>query len=365
MIGRRASPDGLPFRLYQRAGKFKVSFGYKLASGVWAFKLSAPANQPDAVAKIRKQAIERAEELNGNAVQAGTVASLIEKYFTWQEALKPSDARRKAASTLTENQREAKNIVKYFGKMSPVAIKVKHIYAYLAERADGGAPAKANKEIALFSAILEYGRTRGELETNPCQGIKYNPTKPSQKYVEPEDLDYALAEARVRGGSYLVLALCVYTAYLTVNRPDEMRALSRTSIKADGLEIDVGKRRTGQASKRKLIEWSPILRDTITEALSLQRTSSLLIFGNTSGQIYSRSGWTTIWTRLMVHCETKAKAEGIEFVRFTLANMRPAAVTDRKKKGEINITHATGHSDERMINQVYDRRTIKRSPATK
>ena len=365
MIGRRASPDGLPFRLYQRIGKFKVSFGYKLASGVWAFKLSAPANQPDAVAEIRKQAIGRAEELNGNAVQANTVASLVKKYFAWQAAMKPNDARRKAKTTLEENQREAKNIIKYFGKMSPAAIKAKHVYAYLSERADDGAPAKANKEIALLSAILEYGRTRGDLEINPCRGIKYNPTKPSQKYVEAADLDYALTEARARGGSYLILALCVYTAYLTVSRPGEMRTLTRRNIKPDGLEISIGKGRASQASKRKLIKWSPILRETITEALSLQRTTGLLVFGNTSGQLYTRSGWTTIWTRLMGYCEVKAKEEGVEFARFTLADMRPAAVTDRKERGDINITNATGHSDERMINQVYDRRTIKKSEATK
>lgn len=365
MTGRRKSPDGLPFRLYRRIGKFKVSYWYKLPSGVWAFNLSAPLNNADAVAEIRKKAIRQAEELNGNAVVFGTVANLIERYFSWQSAMKFDDARRKAKSTLTENLVESKNICKVFGKMEPKSIRPKHVYGYLALRADKGAPAKGNKEVALLSAILEYGRTLGHLETNPCRGIKYNPTKPSQKYVEAADLDYALAEARSRGGSYLIMALCVYTAYLTVSRPGEMRMLSRQNIKTEGLEISIGKGRANQANKRKLIKWSPILRDTITEALSLQRTTGLLVFGNTTGQLYTRSGWTTIWTRLMGYCETKAKAEGVEFVRFTLADMRPAAVTDRKERGDINITNATGHSDERMINQVYDRRTVKKSEATK
>lgn len=94
MIGRRKSPDGLPFRLYQRIGKFKVSFGYKQPSGEWAFKLSAPANQPDAIAEIRKAAILRAEELNGKTVKIGTTADLIARYFTWQLTMKHGDARR-------------------------------------------------------------------------------------------------------------------------------------------------------------------------------------------------------------------------------------------------------------------------------
>jgi hypothetical protein len=56
--------------------------------------------------------------------------------------------------------------------------------------------------------------------------------------------------------------------------------------------------------------------------------------------------------------------EGLSFVRFTLAGMRPKAVTIRKSRGDFNITDATGHTDERMINKTYDRRSIKRSIAT-
>lgn len=274
--------------------------------------------------------------------------------------MKPNDARRKAKSTLIENLVESKNIGKVFGKMESKTIKPKHIYAYLALRADRGAPAKANKEIALLSAILEYGRTRGELETNPCRGIKYNPTKPSTKYVTSEHLDYAITEARSRGGQYLVLALCYYTAFLTTSRPEETRTLTRSDIKEDGLEMDIGKRRGNQAAKRKLIRWSPKLKTTINEALGLQVTPGMLIFANTSGQLYTPSGWTTIWTRLMKYCEVKAKDEGVTFERFALKDMRPKSVTERKERGEANITDATGHSDERMINKTYDRRTIKK-----
>jgi len=93
------------------------------------------------------------------------------------------------------------------------------------------------------------GRARGDLELNPCRDIKYNPTKPSAKIVESKDLAYAMAEARIRGGSYLIMALCFYVAYLTTSRPEEMRSLTRQSIKEDGIEIEVGKRRATQHKK--------------------------------------------------------------------------------------------------------------------
>lgn len=364
MIGRRIKPDGLPFRLYERRGKFKVSFGYKLPSGAWEFRLTAAVNNPDAVATVRKQAIERAEVLNGNAPLAGTTAKLIERYFQWQRSLPADSEDRKAAVTLKENEVEQRQLLMSFGRTDPARIKPVHIYAHLAGRAKGGAPAKANKEIALLSAVLEYGRRQGDLETNPCAGIKYNKTRPKQKYVEGADLAYAVAEARARGGSYLILALCAMAAYLTVSRPTEMRELARQSITEGGIRVEVGKRKRGQAAKYKLIEWSLDLKAVIDEALSLQRTTSIYIFGNTSGQVYARSGWNTIWTRLMKYCEAKAKNEGMAFTRFALSDMRPAAVTDRMEDGDSAITDATGHSDGRMVQKVYDRRRVKSAKAT-
>jgi len=66
----------------------------------------------------------------------------------------------------------------------------------------------------------------------------------------------------------------------------------------------------------------------------------------------------------MVYCEAKAEAEGFQFERFSLANMRPKAVTTPKDCGEVNIKDATGHASERMVDKHYDIRKIHRSKAT-
>jgi len=364
MIGRRTKPDGLPFRLYERVGKFKISYFYKLPGGANAFWLSASVKRPEAIAQIRREAIQRAEILNGKAVSSGTTEELFKKYFAWQERMPIESEDRKAKITLTENKVESKNLIAVFGAMDPEHIKPKDIYRYLSERANRGAPAKANKEIALLSAVLEYARRLGVLEKNPCRGIKYNRTKPSQKYVTPDEIELMLKVARARGGSYLVFSLCMYTAYLTVSRPSEMRELTRKACTPDGLEIEVGKRRAGQARKTKLILWSPELKATVDEAIALQRTPAIYIFANSTGQVYSRTGWTTILNRLMKYCEDEAKQHGAVFNRFTLKDMRPTAVTDRMTGGDQSITDATGHVDERMVKKVYDRRTVKKAKAT-
>ena len=373
MIGRRKRPDGLPFRLYAHYGKHKVSFGYKLPNGRWAFRLSAPAHNKEALAEIRKQAIERAEALNGNAIEPGTVEALVARYFEWQDGLPHADERRKAQSTLDENRVEAKRLIKVFGKMAPAAIKPKHVYGYLDKRAQLGAPAKANKEIALLSAVLEYGRRRGELETNPCRGIEYNPTRPRQRYVTQDEIELAVEVARSRrsvgdqhpSSAYLILALCVQAAYLTVSRPTEMRELHRQSIRPEGVEVPIGKRKAGEQQRVKLVLWSPELKAVIDEALTLQRTSSVHVFGNTAGQVYTRSGWNTNWTRLMGYCEKEAQARGVPFERFALRDMRPAAVTDRQEEGDDRIIDATGHADERMVRKTYDRRRQRKVRATR
>jgi integrase len=373
MTGHLLRPDGLPRRLYPNYGKHKVSFGYKLPSGKWAFRLSAPAHNKDAIAGILKQAVTRADALNGDTIEPGTIEALIEQYFDWQENMPATDERRKALSTLAENRVEAKRLIKVFGKMSPKSIKPKHVYGYLDKRAQLGAPAKANKEIALLSAVLEYGRRRGQIEVNPCRGIEYNPTSPRTRYVEPHEIALAVEVARSRksvGGkhpssTYLILALCVQTAYLTVSRPTEMRELHRQSIGAEGISVPIGKRKAGEQKRSKLVLWSPELRAVVDEALALQRTTSLYVFGNTAGQVYTRSGWNTNWSRLMDYCEIEAKARGVAFERFSLRDMRPAAVTDRKEAGDERIIDATGHADARMVNQVYDRRRERRVSATR
>jgi integrase len=355
----------MPFRLYERIGTRTVSYGYKLPDGSWAFRLSAPVGDAAACARIRVEAIDRANVLNGAPVEGGETEALFRRYFAWQKGLPANSEERKADSTLKENEKnEAPRLLATFGKVRPAAIKAVHIYKYLDGRAAEGAPAKANKEIALLSAVLEFGRRKGVLETNPCRDIKYNKTRPDTRYVTPAELDLVMRTARERGGMYLVGALCMRAAYLTVSRPDEMRKITRQAIKAEGLEMVVGKRKKGQAQRSKLIEWSTELRAVIDEALALQRTTSMYVFGNSDGQPYTVSGWNTNLRRLMAHAEKKAKEEGVQFQRFTLKDMRPAAVTDRVEEGDETITNATGHSSDRMVRKVYDRRKTRVARAT-
>lgn len=87
--------------------------------------------------------------------------ALFRGYFAWQRGLRADSEERKAESTLNENEKnEAPRLLCVFSRVKPALIKPMHIYKYLDGRAALGAPAKANKEIALLSAMLEFSAGR-------------------------------------------------------------------------------------------------------------------------------------------------------------------------------------------------------------
>ncbi len=113
-----------------------------------------------------------------------------------------------------------------------------------------------------------------------------------------------------------------------------------------------------------LIEWSPELRATIDEALGLQRNhvaGSMYLFGNMRGQRYTRGGWKSVLDDLMAACEAEATTRGVPFTRFNLQQCRPKGVSNKLERGDLDAQDATGHTSDKMIQQVYDRRQMKKA----
>ena len=358
MIRRRASPDGLPFRVYCRPGKRWVSYIYKHRDGHEEQLARALANDRDALQVAKRTAILKGTELNEGAPADTTFAALVKDYFTWQEALPADSERKKASSTITNNKREGALLAKVFGAMQPDAISVQHVYKYQEIRELKGAGLAANKEISLLSAIVEYGRKHGRVTENVAKGIKRVPSRPRTRRVEWDELEQLVEVARELGPAQTIMALAARTAWLTLRRPPEILSLSRTAIGDDGILFHAAKRKAGQAERSITISWSPILRETIEEVLTVKRHSvagSWLVFGNLAGQRYSKSGWGTMWGRMMDAVQEKHPG----FVRFTLQDCRPGGVTTKRERGDLDTVDATMHSDSRMVERVYDRRKTR------
>lgn len=365
---RRARPDGLPFRLYERYGKSTYSIGYKSRANVWMFRLRCDVLDTSAIQRIRADAIHRAVSMDAATPPSNGFAALSAAFFDWQLSFAPGSEFRRAESTIAENRREACNLDKAFGKIDIRHLKKTHAYQYLDASEAAGRGPKANKEISLATTILEFGVRRGKLDINPFSGVRKLVTKPSTRLVTEDMLLFTLKVGRARGGIRHIAALALYTAYLCVRRPGEVLGLTRAQLREEGIHWTASKRKRGTAAMVGVIEWSPTLRATIDEALAVRRHAGAandVVFGNLEGRRYTKGGWKKTLAYLMTDCSKAAIAAGMHFVPFNLQDCRPAGVTERLSNNDGSVLEATLHTSERMVRAYYDRRRTRMAKPTR
>lgn len=354
---RRDKIDGLPFRVYERYGKRDYSIGFKAASGKWAFRYKCPVFDVVQISILRRKAIE------GSAQSVETTSDsfceLVNIWFTWQDSLPSNSTSKRANTTLAENKREAKNLLLAFGHMNLGDLTKSMGYAYLDACTAAGRPEKGNKEIALCRLILEYGIRKGKIENNPFDGLRKNKTIKTRRLVTDIEMQLAIEVGRRLSGQRHIVAMALKTAWLCVRRSVEVRGITSEAIRHDGILWKDGKDKTKPAV---LISWSPELKATIDEALAIERRhvgGTLYIFGNIRGERYTKGGWKSMLDDLMRECEAVAVQNNIQFKRFNLQDCRPKGVSDKLERGDLDTQEATGHTSEKMIALVYDRRTVK------
>lgn len=364
MIRRRKNQDGLPFRVYESRGKNIYSIGYKLASGKWAFRYKCPIGDLQQIAEIRSAAIRESTKLTAGISPEGKTTGLILAWLDWQDRLPEDNIDKRAKSTIDENKREAENLKKAFGHIHPSNITMTDAYAYLDACAEVGRGQKGNKEIALLQRILEYGVRKGVMSANPIARVKKNKSTYQGQFVPDDAMELAVEVGRSFGGSKLIVALALKTAWLCVRRSVEVRRLTVQNITDDGIVWQDGKQVKGKRKPPVLIEWSDELKATIDEAKDIKRNKvhgTMFLFGNMKGQKYTTSGWKSCLGYLMDECEKVAAARKMAFKRFNLQDCRPKGVSDKLSSGQTDTQDATGHTTDRMIRQVYDRRQVKKA----
>lgn len=215
---------------------------------------------------------------------------------------------------------------------------------------------KGNKEIALARLILEYGIRKNLLAANPFDDLTRNKTVKVKRLVTPQELALAVELGRKMGGPQHVVAMALQTAYLCVRRSVEVRAITRDAITEQGIRWRDGKDPNKPAI---LIEWTLELQTTIDETKAIKRNKiagTMYLFGNMRGQKYTKGGWKSSLDELMFACVGEALKRGMPFQRFSLQDCRPMAVTDKLERGDQDTKAATGHTSDKMIATVYDRR---------
>jgi integrase len=364
-MNKRRKPTGLPYRLYERYGVRLYSIGYKQTNGKWAFRYTCPIEEKSTILAHRSKAISQTGLLLNNVTHTGGTQELIDAWFKWQNSLPLTNMSRRAESTLKENKRESLKLISVFGHMDPNHIKKSDAYKYLDECVKANRPSKGNKEISLLQAIFEYGIRINRVLENPFTDVRKNKTAAVKRYVTDAEIDLAVDMGRKAGGSRHIVALALKTAWLCLRRSVEVRSIQNTAVTPEGLIWHDGKNKNKPPI---LMTWTPELKESIDEVMAIKRNTdsgTLFLFGNLRGNQYTKGGWKSILVDLMADCVAEAEKRGISFQPFSLQDCRPKGVSDKLDSGQTDTQDATGHTSERMIRAVYDRRQIKKATPVK
>lgn len=357
---KRKKNDGLPHRLYERFGKFRYSIRFKPIEGA-GFSLNCGVGDLEEIKRIRSQAIAKVHIQMQEHSHRQTLSECFKNYFSWQYSLPDGHVQKKQHITLKGNEEEQKQILKVFGDLDPAFITTAHIRKYLRLRADAGAPAKANKEKSLLSAVYKYLLNEEVVTANPCLGVEKNRTKQKDTLIDDQLRKVVFDVGQQMGGIYEVMSLAFKLAFMTTSRADEIRTLKRVNFSEEKLIIQIGKiGNTGRQRKKEFVV-SEELKAIRARLLELCPESEFVIC-NTKGNQYTKSGWGTNWAKLKNKCRDEAEKRQIEWVDFALTDMRVSSVTYRVEVGEnkAEIRMTTGHASEAMINRVYDRSKSKK-----
>lgn len=229
-MGRRPTKNlNLPPRMRKRVRGAKVWYYYD-AGGTPRREIPLGDDYPLAVKKWSELEIEH----NGHAARPAQV-SFRDLTTRYKRDVIPTKARR----TQIDNLVELEQLAKFFGDCEDIeAIEPLHVRQYLDWRTEAGTKAKvrATREKALLSHLWNKAREWGYTSSsNPCRGIRGWSTG-RDVYVDDETL-HLVYEAACQP-----LRDAIDLAYLTGQRPADVRAMTEMHVRDDHLEVRQAKR---------------------------------------------------------------------------------------------------------------------------
>jgi integrase len=304
----------------------------------------------------RAEAERKLRQLKGQAADDNTIASMCELYIA--ELKRQYEAKDKTAlaiGTITDYENSlTKYVLPIFGLMKPTDFRPMHKAQYLAKMREKERAVRANREMAALGSAFNHGMTLGLVDSNPCHGVKRNKETPRTRLPKISEVNQLLTIAKAKGTSSYMIALIGVMVALTGRRRAEILNMHMSDLSDEGILTFDAKTKAGEASRSYMVQWSPFLRELLTEARGLPRTvGSMYVFANREGQPYSDSGFKAMWNRIM-NDFVKAGGE-----RFTAHDLRALYVSEKAQRGE----KAETHKSEETTRRVYERnRVVKVKP---
>lgn len=214
-------------------------------------------------------------------IRPGTIGELINLYRALgMDELKPA--------TRDDYHNILVRLDHHFGHMRLGSLKTSHCAHFLETRKKAGRGAvRANRELAVLSAVHEFGLRHMYVESNPCRGIRRNTERPRRRIVE--DAEFLAVFERASEPFQDLIAV----AYLSGVRQTDLVSWTRTgNLRPHGIEYVQSK--TGRSH---VVAWSDALRYFVRRSME-RFPQADLVLTNTRGQPWTVSGIASQLARL-------------------------------------------------------------------
>lgn len=272
--------------------------------------------------------------LEGQPVPADltSIAGVYEKYMAWAENRKESGLEPR---TISDRKKYWKALDPVYGKMPINAIKPEHMLPYFNNRTS---KVSGKKELKFLSVVFNWARGHGLMSAqNPLIGLFRQMKVSESRDVYVSDMDLVLVYKHAGD----VIKDCLDLAYLTGQRPADVRKMRWDQIKDDTLELKQGK--TGAKMRIAIVGE---LASVITR-IRARGILGLTILTDPKGQPLKEFGYfRSQFDKARDAAEAEAKGLGIPFERFQFRDLRPKAATDLESLA--NAQKLLGHTTERM-----------------
>jgi hypothetical protein len=178
-----------------------------------------------------------------------------------------------------------------------------------------------NRQLQFLKAAFSWAVVRLEgVDSNPCKGVRLNPSQKRVRYVTDDEYNAVVELARKHAPAYVVPAMEI--AFLCRARKAEVLNLEQSHLLEHGIELN---RLKGSAGEITL--YTPRLEKAVALAKAFNgQTHSPYLIHNKFGERIKETTFDTAWQRLM----KKAVADKLIAERFTFHDLKAKGVTDHK-----------------------------------
>lgn len=232
----------------------------------------------------------------------------------------------RAENTMLQYRAAGEKLKEILAEFEPRDVLPRHVAQIKTHMAS--TPAMANRVLSVLRVVFAQALEWGEVDSNPCIGIKPHSENKRGRYLTDDELHSILAHC----SEYM---RCVFElTYLTGQRIGDVLAIRLSDVSEAGITFQ--QQKTGA---KVLISMTPDLDAVVKRAKALPRPiRGMTLICNRKGKPVDYGSVKDAWARARA-------AAGVEDAR--IHDLRAKALTDTKRQGN-DAQKLGGHSSARM-----------------